>query len=280
MQIDPTRSTSLDLNRRAFVGLAAAAAGGATTVAAFAQELGKPHPPLVADDDPSIVVDRPTLKRSDGDIGSYAARPKNATATTPGVVVVMHLWGVDTQIRDVVRRFAVAGYSAIAPDLYSRFGAPSGDGVSDASVLRPFAGKLVREQYDGDVRAATGWLHERAPNVKLGVIGFCMGGALALVQAMDNGDLFAAAAPFYGAVKDIDPEKIRVPLCGSYGARDTSIPADDVRAFRTKLHVPNDFRIYDEAGHAFFDDQRGRYVASAAHDAWARTLAFLKDHIG
>jgi carboxymethylenebutenolidase len=85
-----------------------------------------------------------------------------------------------------------------------------------------------------------------------------------------------AVCPFYGAVETIDPKTISVPWCGSYGARDTSIPADSVRAFAAQLTVPHDLRIYDEAGHAFFDDQRPSYVASAASDAWKRVLVFLR----
>lgn len=279
MHVDPTRATSDAFNRRTFVGLAAASAA-ASAVALAGDTLGKPHPPLVAEDDPSIVIDRPTFKQADGTIGAYAARPKNATTATPGVVVVMHIWGVDAQIRDVVRRLATAGYAAIAPDLYGRLAAPSGDGVTDIGVFRPFARKLDREQFDGDVREAASWLRSKSPKGKVAAMGFCMGGALTLVQAIDNGDVLAAAVPFYGAVADVDPNKIHVPICGSYGERDTSIPPADVRAFRDKLRVPNDVKIYPEAGHAFFDDTRGAYVASAAHDAWSRTLTFFKEHLG
>jgi carboxymethylenebutenolidase len=71
-----------------------------------------------------------------------------------------------------------------------------------------------------------------------------------------------------------------MPVWGSYGARDTSIPADGVRAFAAALTVPNDVKIYPEAGHAFFDDQRAAYVATAAADAWTRLLAFAGAHLG
>jgi carboxymethylenebutenolidase len=281
--IDPTRSTSAELNRRAFMGLSVAAtAGAAVTAQALAAdlELGKTHTPLVAEDDPAIVVQHVKLDRPGGSIDAYAASPKNATASTPSLVVVMHIWGVDTSIRDVVRRYAKAGYNAIAPDLYARFGAPSGDGVTDIDLFRPAYKQLDRTQYDGDISAAHAWLKQKAPQGNVGVTGFCMGGHVVLIQALDNGALFSAAAPFYGDVKEIDPLKIQIPICGSYGARDKSIPADDVRAFASKLAVPHDIKIYDEAGHAFFDDQRGAYVASAADDAWTRVLAFFKTHIG
>ncbi len=107
-----------------------------------------------------------------------------------------------------------------------------------------------------------------------------MGGHIALLAAIDTDRLFAAVFPFYGSVDGVKPDAVHVPVCGSYGGRDTSIPAADVRAFAAALRVPNDVRIYDEAGHAFFDDQRASYVATAAEDAWKRTLVFLEKYAG
>jgi carboxymethylenebutenolidase len=192
----------------------------------------------------------------------------------------MHLWGVDAQIRDVVRRFAKAGFAAIAPDLYARFGAPSGDDATDSAIFRPYAQRLDRKQWLSDVRAAVEWLHAKFPATKTGITGFCMGGRLVLIALTEEAQVFGAAAPFYGSVADIDPKAIHTPICGSYGARDTGIPAESVRAFAAALTVPHDFRIYDDAGHAFFDDQRPSYVASAAADAWKRTLAWFTQYLG
>ena len=278
-EIDPTQAVSPSLNRRAFVGISAAGlAAPAVTLAD--QELGKPHPPFVSEDDPSISLEHVTVGRPDGTLSAYAAWPVAATSATPSVVVIMHIWGVDAQIRDVVRRYANAGFAAIAPDLYSRFGAPSGDGATDYTPFRAAAQKLERTQYVGDIEAAAQWLRTKFPGTKIGITGFCMGGHLVLVAVSDTGTLFAAAAPFYGTPEDVDPKAIRIPICGSYGARDTSIPPDSVRAFAAALSVPNDIKIYDEAGHAFFDDTRERYVASAAADAWRRTIACFEKYLG
>ncbi len=273
--IDPGSATSLEMNRRAFTGLSLGA-----TAAGLSGLLGHPHPPFVGEDDPSISVEHMQLRRPDGSIDAYAAWPKTIRANTPGIAVTIHIWGVDAQIRDVVRRFAKAGYCTIAPDLYSRWKPPSGDGVTDIDEFRPFAKQLDRKQYAGDIRAAALQLLAKAPQGKHGVIGFCMGGHLALLQAIDNADVFDAVAPFYGAVKDVDPAEIHIPVCGSYGERDTSIPAEDVRTWRNQLRVSNDIRIYNSAGHAFFDDTRSSYVAAAAEDAWKRTLAFFKETLG
>jgi len=281
--VDPTNATNSDVSRRAFVGLSVVtAASVATTAHAIAQtpKLGQTHAPLVAEDDPSIVAERVTIHTPNGDIDAYAARPKTAGPRTPGIVVIMHIWGVDAQIRDVVRRYAKAGFAAVAPDLYARFGAPSGDGVSNISVFRKYPSQFEQPKLDADVRAAATWLKTASPQSKIAITGFCMGGHLALQQAIANGDILCAVGPFYGNPKDIDPAKIQIPVCGSYGARDTGIPAASVKAFAAALHVPNDIKIYPNAGHAFFDDQRKAYVASAAEDAWNRTIAFFTKYGG
>lgn len=279
---DPTQSTRLEMNRRAFAGFSLAAAASATMAASAqtAPTYGAPHAPLVSENDPAIVVERVTLRRPDGAIDAYAVYPVAVRSYTPGIVLAMHLWGADAQMRDVARRFAKAGYCAIVPDLYGRMNAPSGDGISDAAEFRPFAEKLARRQYGGDLRAGALHLLSKSPQGKHAILGFCMGGRIALEQAVDNADIFDAAVPFYGAVKDIDPLDIHIPVCGSYGERDTGIPADDVRNWKAALRVRNDIRIYGSAGHAFFDDTRASYVPSAAEDAWKRTLLFLKDTLG
>lgn len=279
--VDPTSATSLDVKRRAFVGIAVGATAGlGATPHALAQSnlMGQTHPPLEPENDPAIVVGRPALTLEGAQLPSYAAWPKAAFPGTPSVVVVMHVWGVDTSIRDVVRRFAAAGFAAIAPDLYGRFNAPSGDSKTDSATFRSYAGRLERTQYVADLRAGAGWLAQKFPSTRTAIMGFCMGGRIALQTAVDTGTRFIAVCPFYGAVEGTDPQSVAIPACGSYGARDTSIPAAGVRAFFDALHVPHDLRIYDEAGHAFFDDQRASYVGSAAQDAWARTLAFLKKY--
>jgi carboxymethylenebutenolidase len=277
--IDPTHATSLELNRRAFVGISAAAAGAGAVTASAQTTLGTPHPSIVSEHDPGIAVENVHLADRDG-LACYAARPSHSAPGLPAIVVIMHVWGVDASIRDVVRRLAKAGIAAIAPDLYFRLNPPSGDDRTDSDAFRPYAKQLVREQYDGDARSAARWLSAQFPKSKIGVLGFCLGGRIALEEAVDNGDVFAAVIPFYGAVKDIDPAAVHIPVCGSYGARDTSIPAADVRTFQSQLHVPNDIKIYDGAGHAFFDDRRPAYVAAAASDAWQRTVAFIERYLG
>lgn len=243
------------------------------------EQLGRRHPPLVSESDPAIETQRVLLQRGNATVPAYAAWPASAGPHTPSVVVIMHLWGVDESIRDFVRRLAKVGFAAISPDLYARFGAPNGEGVTDYTIFRPYAMRLERDVWLGDVRAAVQWLSTKFPGTKTAVTGFCMGGKLALIAAMEEGALFSLVAPFYGDVAGLDPAAIHIPLCGSYGGRDTGIPPDQVREFAAALTVANDVRIYDEAGHAFFDDQRPSYVASAATDAWTRTIACFNRYL-
>ncbi|MDQ6767828.1 MAG: dienelactone hydrolase family protein [Candidatus Eremiobacteraeota bacterium] len=302
-ETDPQQSTALELGRRAFIGMSAGAAAFGASVAnvlAAGQDLGKPHAPLVREDDPAITVERPHLQRPQGPIDAYAAYPRANDAKTPGIVVAQHIWGVDAQIRDTVRRLAKAGFVTIAPNLYARLNAPSGDEATDYQPFSDIAAKLVDAEVDGDIQAGATWVRARVGSSplqrppKIGVMGFCRGGAIALRATVDDAAAFDAAVIFYGKVRwgtinEADgpitemalgyTDEIHTPLMGQFGARDTSIKPEDVRAMQARLKVPNDIKIYDEAGHAFFDDTRERYVASAAADAWTRTLSWFGKYL-
>lgn len=299
---DPGVLTDPALGRRAFVGLSAgalAAAGSIASALAAGEGFGAPHPPIVPEDDPAIVVMRETLSHDGRSLDAYAALPKRQPQGA--VVVVQAIWGVDSQLRDTVRRFAKEGYIAIAPDLYAGMNPQSGDGASDYKPFSELAGKLADATVDADLRAAALWAKTPPPilrlppqTLKVGVTGFCMGGAITLRQTVDNADIFTAAAMWYGRVRystannnngPITPfalaysAAVKVPLLGSFGGRDTSILPADVRALDARLTIPHDFKIYDEAGHAFFDDTRESYVASAAADGWTRTLRWFGQYL-
>jgi carboxymethylenebutenolidase len=303
--VDPKKAVSPELNRRAFVGLSAGGAATLTTGAAgaFAQQgFGKPHPPIVAENDPSLTIKWVKLHWLDGDIDAYTVVPKNATATTPGIVIVQHVWGVDASIRDVARRYAKEGYVVIAPALYSRWNPPNGDGVSDLNVFRPYANRFTDAQVDGDLSAGAQWIRQRAGKAvsdsspKVGITGFCAGAGIALRQTLDT-PYYNALAMFYGNVlQQADPTKgltpasfgylrnVKTPVVGSFGGRDQSpgILPDQIRAFQTALttdKLPNDIKIYPEAGHAFFDDTRASYVPTAASDSWPRVLAWWNKYL-
>jgi carboxymethylenebutenolidase len=284
--LDPGGATSALIKRGPFLaaGTAATVAAGAGAAPAATAAYGKPHAPIVSETDPSIVVFRPLLESAGRLINSYAAVPKDAPPAAPGVVVAMHVWGVDAQIRDTVRRFAKAGYITIAPDLYSDFGPPSGDGVSDIDIFRPLAKQLVPETMKSDLSSGAAWVRSRLPaaassKAKVGIIGFCMGGHIALNQTIVAPAVFDAVSSLYGAVAGLDPAGVRCAAIGSYGAGDTSIPVDGLKTFFSALVPAHDLKIYSGAGHAFFDDTRASYAAPAASDAWQRTLAWFGKYL-
>ena len=293
---DPTSATAREVSRRGFVRIGAGGAfvvANAAAASAQTDGFGKPHPPIVAENDPAIVVARPRLQpKAGGPIGAYAAMPRSVTPHTPGVVVIQHIWGVDATIRDTVRRYAKAGFIAIAPQLFDRLNPPSGDNATDFTLFGPLAAQMNAQGFvPTDALAAHDWIRTRAADAKIGITGFCMGGGIALQQLIGS-TAYAAASIFYGDVrpgtKRDEPttastfdytSKITTPLLGSYGARDTSIKAADVEAMFARLTAPHAVRIYDEAGHAFFDDTRSSYVPSAAADAWTRTLAWFHTYL-
>jgi carboxymethylenebutenolidase len=272
------------VDRRTFVGLSAGAAVAPAAVAtALAQNaLGKPHPPLVAENDPAIRTATGHLTVAGRTISAYVAHPANGPATTPSIVMAMHIWGVDASMRDTARRLAKAGYAAIIPNLFELVtdNPPSGDGSTDYRTFSPLAAKLDAGQVDAALQSAAADIKGAFAQGKQATWGFCMGGTIALKQAVAHPETYSAAAIFYGNPKDVDPKAMKVPMAGSYGGKDTGIPADSVRKFADALPVPHDIKIYPEAGHAFFDDQRASYVESAATDAWQRTLAFLGKYLG
>jgi carboxymethylenebutenolidase len=292
--LDPNTLTAAAFNRRAFVGLSAGATATSALTPAFAQgtaDFGKPHPPIVPPNDPSITVQTLKLARPDVVLDAYAAGPATLTATTPGIVMVHHIWGVDATIRDDVRRYAKAGYVCIAPNLFARSNVPSGDGLNDSAPFRPAAAALNFDVVAGDLLAARHWIVGRAAGAKVGITGFCMGGGIALRQLIGTSD-YAAASIFYGDVRPGTPRdapttadtfayaaKIATPLRGNYGERDTSIGAADVRTVFGLLKAPHELSIYPEAGHAFFDDTRKSYVPTAAADAWTKTLTWFHTYL-
>jgi carboxymethylenebutenolidase len=292
---DPLDATSAEVSRRGFVALGSGAALAVANagVAAAQTTFGQPHPPIVAPDDPAIrVTTQPITTPAGGPIDAYVAHPRTLTRTTPGVVVVQHIWGVDAQLRDTVRRLAKAGYVAIAPFLYGRLNPPSGDGATSIDTFRPFAQQMNAQGFVvTDILAARDDIATVVPGAKFGLIGFCMGGSLVLQEIIGRTN-FAAASMFYGGVRPGTAndaattastfdftQRVTTPLMGSFGARDTSIKPDDVRAMFARLASPHDLKIYDEAGHAFFDDTRASYVAGPASDAWTRTLAWYQQYL-
>jgi carboxymethylenebutenolidase len=224
-------------------------------------------------------------------IPAYDARPEKA-GRYPIVVVISGFTGNSEQNKDVVRRFAQAGYYAIAPELYHREGGMQGKNFQQMGEISE---KVTRAQYLGDIGAAADYAKQQpwARADRLGVTGFCGGGALTLHFAAEYPGV-AAAAPWYGHLKrtfsdapGVDAfslaDKIKAPVLGLYGEADPGIPADDVKRFEGELKkrgVPAEVILYPGAPHAFFSDDRPQvYRKEASEDAWKRCVAFFDKYL-
>ena len=224
-------------------------------------------------------------------IPAYEARPE-APGRYPVVVAISGFTGNSEQHKDVVRRLALAGHYAISPELYRREGGMQG---KDFAEMGKIAGSVTRAQYLGDIRAAADFARQQswARADRLGVTGFCGGGALTLHTAAEYPGV-SAAAPWYGHVKrtyrdapGIDAfsliDRITMPVLGLYGDADQGIPSEDVRRFEAELRKRNpnvEFILYPGAPHAFFSDDRPQvYKKEASEDAWTRLIAFFGKHL-
>lgn len=210
----------------------------------------------------------------------------------PGVVLLHEAFGLDDDMRRIARRFAAAGYAALAPDFFAGLG-PSP--ICVARFLRSL-GTGRRGRPFRQLAAAEAWLRAR-PEVAgrpIGVAGFCLGGGFALLHAADAE--VAVVAPFYGAVPADAAAALAgiCPVVASYGGRDRVFGghAGRLTAALDHLGVEHDVKVYPEAGHAFMSRRRGLvgrlgrlspmragHVEAAADDAWRRTLAFFDRHL-
>jgi len=280
------------VDRATFVGTGVASMALGTAAPAAAQaDFGKPHPPILAENDPAITIVRPMLSSG---VPGYAAMPKNVTPTTPGIVQTMAVWGIDAQLRDVVRRYAKLGYICIAPDLYARNPAPNAD-TAGSDEYPKFAPSATDMQKGGkaldDLRAGRDWIRTVAAKSKVGVTGFCMGGGIAIMSLIGTHD-YDAAAIFYGSVRPGEnsrtpPEahsfdwtqQVTTPILGSYGAEDTGILPAQVTDAYERFKQPHDLKIYAGAPHAFFDDTRDSYRPAQAADAWVRVQGWFGKYL-
>lgn len=202
------------------------------------------------------------------DVPLFLARPR--TSPVAGVVVLHEGDGMKPQLLRLCERLAAEGYGVAAPDLFFRTGGPGGH-----DDLRVQGGAVERDQMLADVAVAGDTLRALGAE-RIGVMGFCMGGAFTW-QAALHGEGYDAAVGFYGVGIAADLGSPRCPTLLCYGANDPWIPADNIAA--VVAHHP-DTVVYPDAGHAFMRDGSEFYVAAAAEDAWTRTLAHFEKYLG
>jgi carboxymethylenebutenolidase len=194
----------------------------------------------------------------------------------PGVILIQEWWGLNDHIRSIADRLAEAGFSTLAPDLYRGRLASSADEASHMMTGLDFVDATQQ-----DLRGASTWLAERTS--RIGVMGFCMGGALTISAAVHVPGLSAAVC-FYGIPPKqlADPALITLPFQGHFASRDDwCTPAAAQALEHTLRSAGASPEIYHyEADHAFFNRSRPEvYDAACADLAWTRTLAFLQQHL-
>ncbi len=224
-----------------------------------------------------------SFKRPDGQsVNGYLAEPKEG-AKAPGMVVIQEWWGLNDQIKGVADMLAKAGYRALVPDLYR------GKVAVEANEAEHLMTNLNFGEAAGqDVRGAVQYLKSTG-SAKAGVTGFCMGGALTLLAAVNVPESDAGVA-WYGfpPLEYIDASKIKAPLMGHYAIEDVPFPIAKVDELETKLKdagVKYEFHRY-QAKHAFANETADskklpiiEYNPQAAELAWKRTMEFLERNL-
>ena len=209
---------------------------------------------------------------------AYTARPKG-DVKLPGVIIMHQNTGLNPHIEDVARRIAAEGFFALAPDALS----PLGGTPEDEKQAMKLIGQLDGQANTNNYLAAIKYLKTHPLSTgKVGVIGFCWGGAVANQLAVHSPDV-SAVVPYYGRQpSDQDVPKIKASLLLHYGGLDANInkgiPAYEAALKKSAINYQ--LFIYEGAQHAFNDDTSAeRYNKEAAQLAWKRTIAFLNEKL-
>jgi carboxymethylenebutenolidase len=238
-----------------------------------------------------LVAGEVQVRASDRNIPAYHAMPDSG-GPFPIVLVVQEIFGVHEHIRDICRRFAKAGYLAIAPELYVRQGDVAR--MTDMQqIIKDVVSKVPDVQVMTDLDAALAWARtaNRGDGSRVGITGFCWGGRITWLYCAHNPALNAGVA-WYGRLVgqnsalqpqhpvDIAP-RLTVPVLGLYGGADTGIPVDTVEQMRAALAQGKSgsrIHVYPDTPHAFFADYRPSYRKEAADDGWRRLLDWFAQH--
>ncbi|MBX9813903.1 MAG: dienelactone hydrolase family protein [Sphingomonas sp.] len=269
-----TQPADLHLTRRAAVGSMFFAGYALAALDANAAPITTP-----ADD---LVIEEALIPNgAEKPLPAYVARPKKA-GRHPTVIVVNEIFGVHDYIKDICRRFAKLGYVAVAPEFFYRSGVNL-PALTDFAEIRKVVGQASPEQVDGDVKATSAWVKAQkfANGAKIGITGFCWGGAVVWRAAMVDPDIKAGVA-WYGQLKPLIARagELKAPVLGLYGGKDQGIPLTDVEAMQAALKAAgktgSSIHVYPDAPHGFHADYRPSYVEADAKDGWARLLAHFK----
>jgi carboxymethylenebutenolidase len=232
-----------------------------------------------------------TFPAGDIAMNAYRARPANRK-NAPVVLVVQEIFGVHEWIRDITRRFAHAGYYAIAPDMYQRQGDPT-KAPDIKTLFETIVSKVPDAQVMADLdRAAAFAATDGGDAKKLGITGFCWGGRITWLYANHNPRLKAGVAWYGRLVGQPNPLQprhpidvagaLKAPVLGLYGALDKGIPVADVEKMNAALKAANDpgfIRLFEGADHGFLADYRPSFNEAAATEGWADALKWFGKHL-
>lgn len=280
-----TQSSSASLTRRGFVA-SGIGAGFALAVQPVSAE-------TIVTDTAGLTAGMVKIKGVDGvEVPAYRAYPTNGKKL-PVVLVVQEIFGLHEHIKDVVRRFAKAGYYAIAPELYFRQGDPTKE-TDFRKIIGEIVSKVPDAQVMSDLDAAVSFAKasRKADVSRLGITGFCWGGRVVWLYAAHNPALKAGAA-WYGRVEGapspLQPKNpidlassIKAPVLGLYGAKDGGIPVASLDRLKDALKAAGNDKceiiVYPDAEHGFHADYRPSYNEHDAKDGFAKLLAWFKKH--
>ena len=275
---------SRDFSRRDFVRTSVGSGFAAAVLPVMAQT-------VIKTDTTGLVAGEVTIPVGDFKMPAYRAAPAGK-ANAPVVLVISEIFGVHEHIADVARRFAKAGYFAIAPELFVRQGDAGAYGEI-AKLIAEVVSKVPDAQVMGDLDATLAWAKgQGADTGKTAVTGFCWGGRITWLYAAHNPAVKAGAAWYgrlVGATSPLNPAhpvdlagKLNGPVLGLYGGQDSGIPLDTVDKMKVALAAgsaaakKSEFVVYPDAPHAFHADYRPSYRKDAADDGWKRCLAWFK----
>ncbi len=213
-------------------------------------------------------------------VTGFLARPENASGELPGVILIHEWWGLNDNIRSMAEQIAARGYVALAVDLYE------GKTAQDAQQARELVGLSMenRGAIEDNLRQAYRYLSTEAGATRVGTLGWCFGGGWSLNTALLMPESIDATVIYYGRLVT-DPEELKtldMPILGIFGGEDRGIPIETVDAFEKTMRDLNKdvtVKVYEGANHAFANPSGQRYDPQAAEDAWARTVAFLDQHL-
>ncbi|NJK37136.1 MAG: dienelactone hydrolase family protein [Oscillatoriales cyanobacterium RM2_1_1] len=214
-------------------------------------------------------------------ITGYIARPAQATATLPGLIVIHEWWGLNDNIRKMTERLAGEGYLALAVDLYGGEVAETPEKAKELVT----AAQQNPEVLKNNLRQAYQYLEREEKAPKIASIGWCFGGTWSLNTALLFPRQLDAAVIYYGGGIETSPEKLQdleMPILGIFGELDQNPSVETVRQFEAALKglgKPVEIKIYPNANHAFANPSGTRYNPEAAADAWTKTVAFLAKHL-